>query len=355
MSLFTEQNATQEFRLPLSEAIALEAEDFERAMVISNPAVGEEKQWQTYLNALALLGLERWFNERLTFKKIEQNLDSSREEIGNFRLGKFQIGIITVEQVLDEVVSFPKRLLVEPESPLNFYAIAEVIEEEEEIFLRGAISHEKLVNLAQNYRDFTSNLNLMIPLDEFDLEPDHLLFYCRFLQQELLGETPAICGENVAAEADKNPAQVGERLAEISRWFQGIFESAWQPLEALVSPELSLAFNTRCVSEEIQRGKLINLGMQLNSRRFLMLVTVTPEADEKRRVLVQLHPTVHDEYLPPAVQLTLLSSGGKIYQEVTSRSCDNYIQLNPFKGKPGKKFSIEVSWNDTRITEQFEL
>jgi len=170
------------------------------------------------------------------------------------------------------------------------------------------------------------------------------LFYCNFLQPNI------------------QPNILRNNCAKISDWFQNIFESAWQPLEALVSPELNLALGTRCVSEEIscvseeiKRGKLINLGMQLNSRRFIMLVTVTPEPDEKRRILVQLHPTGKDEYLPPSVQLTLQSKAGKIFQEVTSRSHDNYIQLYPFKGKSGKKFTIEVSWNDTRIREEFEI
>ncbi|WP_413166214.1 DUF1822 family protein [Capilliphycus salinus ALCB114379] len=341
------QNATKDFRFTLSEAILLEAEDFERAMAVSNPVIEEDKQWQTYLNALALLGLERWFNERLSSGQIDQNLDSSREEIGSFQFGKFKIGVIAVEQVLDEAVSFPQNLFVQPERLADFYVLAEVMEEEEEIIFQGAISQQKLLTLTQNCRYRSSQTDYLIPLDEFDIEPNHLLFYCKFLQSEIITTSPEVVPDS--------QANFQQNIAKISDWFKNIFESAWQPLEALVSPELSLAFNTRCVSEEIRRGKLINLGMKLNHRRFIMLVTVAAEAEEKRRVLVQLHPTVEDEYLPPGVQLTLLSKEGKIYQEVTSRSRDNYIQLNPFKGKSGKQFSIEVSWNDTGIREEFEL
>ncbi|MEB3279314.1 MAG: DUF1822 family protein [Lyngbya sp.] len=346
------KNATKDFRFTLSEVILLEAEDFEQAMVLSNPVFDEDKQWQTYLNALALLGLERWFNERLSSGNIEQNINSSREEIGSFQLGKFTIGIIAVEQVLDEVVSFPKLLLVQPEVLADFYVVAEVMEEEEEIIFRGGISQEKLLIFTHNYPCLSSKNDYLIPLDEFEIEPNHLLFYCKFLQSELMTTSP-----EPVSELSSNPQSndLKTNFTQISQWFLNLFESAWQPLEALVSPELSWAFNTRCVSEEIRRGKLINLGMRLNHRRFIMLVTVTVEPDENRRVLVQLHPTVEDEYLPPDVQLTLLSKAGKIYQEVTSRSYDNYIQLNPFKGQSGKKFSIEVSWNDTRIREEFEL
>jgi hypothetical protein len=34
---------------------------------------------------------------------------------------------------------------------------------------------------------------------------------------------------------------------------------------------------------------------------------------------------------------------------------DNYIQLQSFKGEPGKRFSIEVTLSDTRLREYFEL
>lgn len=333
------QNLTKDLKFMVSEVITLECEDFEQAMIVSNPIMEEEKQWQTYLNALALLGLERWFTERLSPGKIHQNLNSSQEKIGYFQFGKFKIGIIAVEHVLDEFISLPQEIFIQPELLADFYVVAEVMEEEEEMLFRGSISQEKLLTITDRYPCQSSEINHFIPLDLFDIEPNHLLFYCNFIQFNLEPE--------VAPESSN--------CAKIYEWLKNVFESAWQPLEALVSPELSLSFNTRCASEEIQRGKLINLGMQLNRRHLIMLLTVTPEPDEKRRVLVQLHPTVNDEYLPPFVQLTLQSKTGKICQEVISRNHDNYIQLHPFTGKSGKKFTIEVSWNDTQIREEFEL
>lgn len=350
--MFGQQNVTQDLRLTLPEVISLEFEDFEQATTLSHLVTTEEKQWQTYLNALALLGLDRWFTERLSSKTVRQNLDSSIEEIADFQLGEFTIGIISVEQVLDEIVSFPRDIFMQPELLADFYVVAEVMEEQEEMIFRGSISQQKLLNIIRDRNSFCpSYQDYFISLDQFDIEPNHLLFYCHFLQPELRTK-PREVVPPIAVSPIEN---IQNNCAKIYQWFQGVFESTWQPLEALVSPELSLAFNTRCVSEEIQRGKLINLGMKLNNRRFIMLVTVTPEPDEKRRVLVQLHPTGNDQYLPPSVQLTLKSKTGKIYQEVTSRSLDNYIQLNPFKGKSGKQFIIEVSWNDTGITEEFEL
>ena len=209
MSLI-DTNATKDFTFALSEVIALECDDFERATVLSNPIPEEEKQWQTYLNALSLLGLERWFNERLSSRKIHQNIDSSREEMGSFKLGNFTIGIIAVEQVLDEVVSFPKDIFLQPELLADFYVVAEVMEEEEEILMRNSMSREKLLRLTRNYNLPASQNDYLIPLDEFDIEPNHLLFYCKFLQSEVITASP----------------RLQQNCAKISDWFKNLFESA---------------------------------------------------------------------------------------------------------------------------------
>ncbi|MDY7022628.1 MAG: DUF1822 family protein, partial [Cyanobacteriota bacterium] len=308
-----------------------------------------------------------------------QNLTSSLESMGIFKLGNVNIGVITVEQVLDEVIAFPKEILAQPEQMANFYAIAEVLEEDEEIIFRGAISQEKLLHYIErqsyNYCSSSAETEAFVPLDEFEITPNHLLYYCQFIQSELLSKSAQILpkpilepvqfpwmSENIFLHSPTNlPTHSSptdgllNSCTQISGWFQDIFESAWKPLEELVSSELTLAYRTRSVQQGVQRGKLINLGMELNHRRFMILMTVTAESDEKRRVLAQLHPTGGEEYLPPSVQLTLQSKTGKIHQEVVSRSYDNYIQLSPFKGKSGKQFSIEVSWNETRIREEFRF
>jgi hypothetical protein len=95
--------------------------------------------------------------------------------------------------------------------------------------------------------------------------------------------------------------------------------------------------------------------MQLGSQTVALLVTVTPEASEKVGILVQLYPTGGERYLPANCQLTLRSKAGKTLQSTQSRGQDNYIQLKSFKGKPGTRFSVEVSMGDVSVKEDFEL
>jgi hypothetical protein len=85
-------------------------------------------------------------------------------------------------------------------------------------------------------------------------------------------------------------------------------------------------------------------------------MTVTPESEGKIGIGAQVLPAGGDPFLPPQVKLTLLANASdKILQEVESREQDNYIQLKPFKGKPGIRFTIEVSLNDIHVREIFEL
>jgi len=102
-------------------------------------------------------------------------------------------------------------------------------------------------------------------------------------------------------------------------------------------------------------SKLIDLGMELQGQRVVLLVNVTEEADNQLSVLVQLHPAGEERYLPPQIALTLLSQAGKKLQEFRSRTQDNYIQLKSFKGRSGIPFSIAVSLGDIYLCENFEL
>jgi hypothetical protein len=151
------------------------------------------------------------------------------------------------------------------------------------------------------------------------------------------------------------PRYLEETRTKLSQWLQGVFDSSWLGLDALISPEANLALSTRKAQLGMNRGKLIDLGMQLGNQTVALLVAIAEEPQEKLAISIQLHPTGGERYLPPLLKLTLLSKVGKTLQEVTSRVQDNYIQLKPFKGEPGKHFSIEVSIGNVSLREDFEL
>lgn len=337
-------------RLLLSESIWLEPEHFDSAKTASTQVVGESKQWQTYLNALASLGFAKWLSEHLS----EQIIKQKNQLINNFthiQLGKFKFCLIVTEHLLDELVNIPEDTIIKPEAIAHLYVVLEVLEEQAELVIRGILRYEQLVS----YRD---KMNLQprdgcyqLPLAEFDLEPNHILFYCRFLDANAI-HLPVLTTVN---KEDNLIQFLPKTKTKLSQWLQGIFLDEWQSIAALINPDINLALNIRNNAESIKRGKIINLEMQLGNYPVVMLVNIKEEAEEKLRVLIQLHPSGETKFLQPNLKLTLLSKAGKSLCEVISRNQDSYIQLNPFHGEIGKQFSIKVSLDNITIKEDFEL
>lgn len=145
---------------------------------------------------------------------------------------------------------------------------------------------------------------------------------------------------------------------KLTQWLNNIFEVGWQSLEnVLDSKEQNLAFSFRGNSDSIdsciKRAKLIDLGLEIENQSLVLLVAITPETAEKVSILVQVHPMQGESYLPPNLQLSMLSESGKILQEVGSRSADNYIQLKRFRGLPGESFQIKLTFGEASLTEDF--
>jgi hypothetical protein len=104
----------------------------------------------------------------------------------------------------------------------------------------------------------------------------------------------------------------------------------------------------------IKRGKLIDLGLQLAGHPVALIVELTPESEQRRNILLQVHPAGNQLYLPPSLELTVLDDSGSIFLEAQARSADNYIQLQ-FRGLPGEEFSVRVALGDASIIEDFVL
>ena len=327
------------FRLLMPETIWIEPEYIKQAAAVGDRTNNESQQWQVYLNTLALLSLEKWLRERIPDVRI------NRDDVNYLKIGDFKLCVIATENLLDETVNIPQAVLDRLELAAHFYTIIEVLEEEEQVIIRGFQRYDLLndyrlqVDLSMQADGYYS-----FPLSVFDAEPNRLLGYCRHL------------------DASAIALPVRERVlnqvrTKLSQWLQEIVDEGWQTLDALINSEANLALSTRNIFLETgtKAGKLINLGMQLGSQTVVMLITVTQEAEEKIGISLQVYPSGGEFYLPPDLKIVLLSKAGKILQEVRSRPQDNYIQLKSFKGEPGKRFSIEISLGDASVTEEFEL
>jgi len=168
--------------------------------------------------------------------------------------------------------------------------------------------------------------------------------------------------------AAQTPAVALEKArVNLSQWLSNVFDTSWQTIESLINPtEMDLAFSFRSPSMcleptetehsamSVRRAKLVDLGMQLAGYPVALIVELTPESEQKRNILLQVHPLENYPYLPPLLQLTVLDESGLIFLEAEARSADNYIQLQ-FRGIAGEQFSVKVALGEASIMEDFVI
>jgi hypothetical protein len=346
------QSPPTELRFFLPETTFLEPYQIAQAQAfgrLTSPdgLQNELYQWQSYIQALALFGFSQWLGDRLIgtglwFDPHQASLWQSHVMV---QVGEFKLCLIAAEHVLDEMVHVP-GMAIAALTAAHFYIFIEVIEEQAEVLLRGLLRYDQL-KAAIEQRPVAESYHL--PLAQVDPEPDHLLHYCRLMEPDAIA-----LPEAVFAEAEVETPHVFEPTVKLTEWLQGIFVEGWQAIETMLDPNLGLAFNTRTPELGAARGKLIDIEMQIGTQTMALVVNITPEND-RFGVLVQLHPTGRQRYLPTNLKLSLLSRTGKVLQEVQARSQDNYIQLRPFKGESDRGFSLEVSLGNVQLREDFVL
>ncbi len=342
---------SNDFRLLLPETIGLEPEQFDQAKAISHQSGDEVHQWETYLNALARLGLAAWLRVQIPNQPVHLETNPVAGA-GYLQVGAFKVCLIATEQVLDEVVNIPRAVLEQPALTAHFYVVLEVLEEEAEAIVRGFLRYDEL--MAAYHPATTDRLDnpvYTLPLAALDPEINHLVTYTQYSTPSAI-PLPTVASPPVETTLHNEAIAIRTRL---SQWLKGVLDEGWQTIDTLVNPEASLALSIRQGAAGAKGGKLINLGMQLGGETVALLVTVVPDAEEKLNIGIQVLPAGGAAVLPSQLTLTLLSGSDKSLQSVQSREQDNYIQLKSFKGKPGTRFSIEVSLNGTNVKEDFEL
>ena len=358
-------NYSQDLRFLLPETVWLKPEHFSLAKQTSSLQMSQTSDsWQVYLNTLALVSLDAWLREHLPNKIITRHIDSIATA-GNLKVEQYKFSAIAIENLLDEIVNIPSILIDKPELSAHFYVLLEVLEEEEEVLIRGFLSYHQLMGIKSNLDLFISEGCYQIPLSLFDIEPNHLLVYQRYVQSSAFALPVA---DNQVSQSTQASSHLSKFLdsttTKLSNWLQGVIDESWQTINSLANPELSLAFSVRNLKIDTKRAKIIDLGMNLESKKVALLINISSEksshtkddeTQQKISVITQLYPMGEERFLPQNIKLVLLSKAGKVLQEVNSRIQDNYIQLKPFKGKVGKKFSIQISLGDTSIKENFEL
>lgn len=136
-------NSPQDLRILLQETAWLEPEHFALAQKTSSvEKANHNTSWQIYLNTLALLGFEVWLEKRLPGKVINRDI-STITTAGNLKVDEYKFCAIATESLLCEVVKIPKAIIENHHYFAHFYVLLEVLEEEEQVVIRGFIPHKQ--------------------------------------------------------------------------------------------------------------------------------------------------------------------------------------------------------------------
>ena len=160
-------------------------------------------------------------------------------------------------------------------------------------------------------------------------------------------------------------ASTANALTNLQQWFENIFSADWLIVENLLEPEqLTPALGFRNIklttnlepktANSIQRAKLIDLGIQFSGRQIVLLVEITSEANDTVAVVLQVHPSPKDVYLPEALTLKVIESSGEVFMQAQARERDNFIQLQ-FSGRSQERFTVQIVLKDAELTEHFLL
>ena len=159
------------------------------------------------------------------------------------------------------------------------------------------------------------------------------------------------------------PVDLGKTAVNLSQWLQNVFDSSWQTVESLLNPALALGFrkandsntnDSEYPDPHVRRAKLIDLGMQLAGNSIALVVELRPESECKTSILLQVHPTGSQIFLPPLLQMIVLDETEAVFLEAKARRADNYIQLQ-FSGTTGERFSVKLALGEVSITENFAI
>jgi len=100
-------------------------------------------------------------------------------------------------------------------------------------------------------------------------------------------------------------------------------------------------------------GKIIELNIQLDTVRVVLVVTLLPEGIDKTNVHLRVCP-VQSQTLPPHLELIVLDEDGEVFWEEQADITTNSIQYE-FRAAIGDYFQVKIAWRGVNVTEDFTI
>lgn len=150
-----------------------------------------------------------------------------------------------------------------------------------------------------------------------------------------------------------------QNIVNLKRWFDNIFESGWSSIESIQSIIFTEpVWQFRSASEgfvnSVERAKLVDFGIEANrvSVGIVVKVNRNESNDNEFNIIVELHPTNGQEYLPPMLDVMILDCEETALLSAKAKNDNKKIELE-FGASVGDAFSIKIAMDDISIIENF--
>jgi len=228
-------NLLTDFESFSETGIELSSEQVDRAVELSDHIPNSERQWQTYLNALALFGFEIWLQSRdnsliINSENCSVNITSIASYIDgvfNLTVGEYKVCLLTKGVAIDEFISIHRAVIDIPKYTAHFYVLVDVVEEQSEVNINSFISFDEIIQRKQATNivadaDWTYEL----PLAWFNLEPDNLLLNLRCLEPSIITlPTTVATPNNIQSQLESLLPELQSKetaLHELLTWEQAV-------------------------------------------------------------------------------------------------------------------------------------
>jgi len=216
-----------EFEPIHDRAIDLSAEQIQRATE-TRQTISPEKAWTSYLENLAQIGLETWFEENHLVPLVASSPRQTDRTL--ITLNQFQVYSLALSVIEDEAVTLPANL-----APAHFYVLTTVAEEQNQVWVSGFLRYDQMQALRQaspSKANLPHEVLNEVPIAAFNPKMEALLLALRCASPSSIPLSQSF--------RDRVSTQISTPVINLRDWLQGqwtavgeTIENTWTPLGPL--------------------------------------------------------------------------------------------------------------------------
>ncbi|MBD2139360.1 DUF1822 family protein [Anabaena sp. FACHB-1237] len=147
-------------------------------------------------------------------------------------------------------------------------------------------------------------------------------------------------------------------MIDLGKWLNSQFDQAielgWKLTSDLIRKPPQLVTLSTNVIKSFKRAKLVNFYIGSQQESVILVLEIEVQNNNKYQVLIQVHPSNGNPYLPINLSLTAIDlQSGESLQKITSGRDNLFIQLSPLLCDRGDKFRVELSLEGQSMSDNF--